>query len=148
MRETHRGWFKGATIVALSLLLGLALAACDGDDGETSGADTSAADTAASEDAAAEEVAAEPDWTCLEQACVNPDGNTHDDCGCDASYCIPDEASVEMAGLTRLTCTAIDCDQSDCPTGFTCKEIPAFAIELMAGQGVEMPTFICAPTEE
>lgn len=146
MRDIYGAWFKGATI--LSLLLVLTLVACDGDDKESSATDAGATDTAAAEDVSAEEAAAEPDYTCMEQACANPDGNTHTDCGCDASYCIPDEAGVEMAGLTRQTCTVVDCDQGDCPEGFACKEIPAFAIDLMADKGVNMPSFICTPSDE
>jgi len=84
--------------------------------------------------------------TSVGKACTNPDGNTHTDCTGDTNYCVPDVAGVEMAGLTKLTCTKKDCDPKDtasCPTGYSCMEIPAFVITMMKAQGINMPSMIC-----
>lgn len=81
------------------------------------------------------------------QACQNPDGNTHTDCTGDTDYCVPDVTGVEASGLTKLTCTKKDCDPnnaSTCPGGMTCKVIPDFVVKMMQGQGIEMPSSICA----
>jgi hypothetical protein len=80
------------------------------------------------------------------KACQNPDGNTHTDCTGDTDYCTPNEAGVEMSGLTKLTCTKKGCDPKDaatCPAGLTCMEIPAFVIGMMKAKGVNMPATIC-----
>ena len=99
----------------------------------------------------AESVATDPltGQICLDEVCVNPDGNQHHQCGCGADYCVPDERAVEFAGLTPLRCTQKDCvvgDPSTCPTDYTCIEIPAFALEwLLAERGIVMPATLCSP---
>ena len=89
---------------------------------------------------------------CLGMTCVNPDGNTHDACGCGTDYCVPNERTVEFAGLTPLTCTKRDCvlDQPEtCPQGYVCLEIPDFALTwLDEEKGIQMPQYLCVPDEE
>ena len=88
---------------------------------------------------------------CLGMSCSNPDGNTHIDCGCDADYCVPNERTVSFAGLTPLTCIKQGCqlnDASSCPQGYSCLEIPAFALEwLETEKDIQMPPYLCAPDQ-
>jgi sulfatase modifying factor 1 len=86
------------------------------------------------------------DLSCYQQPCNNADGNTHDDCGCAADYCVPDVAGVGMAGLTALTCAVSNCcpdTPNSCPDGQRCLVMPEFVMSLMAEQGIEMPKTIC-----
>ncbi len=88
----------------------------------------------------------ECDFMCLADPCVNADGNTHTDCGCDADYCVPDEAGVEFAGLTPLSCTTANCDPDNaatCPEGTECSVIPAFVVDMFAEKGIIMPPTMC-----
>ena len=80
------------------------------------------------------------------KSCTNADHNTHTDCTGDTNYCVPAINGVEASGLTQLTCTKADCDTKDpasCPGTLVCKEIPEFVLNMMKGQGVNMPATIC-----
>ena len=86
------------------------------------------------------------DWSCLEDACENPDGNTHDDCGCSADWCAPDIRGIEMASITPLTCTPTGCCPSNplsCPEGYNCIIIPDFVPDIFEDEGIIFPTSIC-----
>jgi len=86
--------------------------------------------------------------SCLDKACVNPDGNTHKDCTCAAKYCVPDVNGLQYANLTRLTCIVKDCvvgDTATCPPDRTCRKIPSFVRLLMKGRGIDMPSTVCTP---
>ncbi len=89
---------------------------------------------------------------CLGLNCVNPDGNTHTECGCGADYCVPNERTVEFAGLTPLTCIKGGCQPNlpdSCPESYYCLEIPSFAIEwLDSEKGIQMPPYLCVPDED
>ena len=80
--------------------------------------------------------------------CVNPDGNTHSDCPCEADYCVPDDARITVPGLTALTCIKKGCSTSDpnsCPEGSTCIEFPNVLIEAFAENGIAVPSTVCRP---
>ncbi len=86
------------------------------------------------------------DLTCLEQTCVNDDGNTHTGCACDADYCVPDVVGADNLGATPLTCTAKDCsldDATTCPDGYHCLEVPGFVIDMLLDDDIVMPQFLC-----
>jgi len=89
---------------------------------------------------------------CLGAPCANGDGNQHHQCGCGADYCVPNERTVEFAGLTPLECTLKDCamgESDTCPTGYECVEIPPFALEwMLAERGIVMPATLCTPSAE
>lgn len=91
-------------------------------------------------------VSADGAGSMLGQSCTNPDGNTHADCKLDTDYCVPDVNGVEAAGLTKLTCTKKDCDPNDpqsCSGGMSCKSIPAFVIQMLKAQGIDLPATLC-----
>lgn len=80
-----------------------------------------------------------PDYSCNANPCV-----TSADCNCDANWCVTDNDNVSSAGLTKLTCVKKDCtagDDSTCPLGEKCKEIPSFVIAMMP----ELPETVCVP---
>jgi len=80
---------------------------------------------------------AQPDYSCNTNACM-----TNADCGCDANWCVVDDDNVTSAGLTKLTCVKRDCvagDDTSCPQGEKCSEIPAFVLLMMP----ELPETVC-----
>ena len=86
---------------------------------------------------------------CLGGPCANADGNTHHQCGCGGDYCVPNERTVEFAGLTPLECTVKDCgvgDPTSCPEDYECVEIPPFALEwMLTERDIVMPSTLCTP---
>lgn len=85
------------------------------------------------------------DWSCLQDACENPDGNTHDDCGCDADWCAPDIRGIEMTSRP-LQCTPSGCCPSNpasCPEGYECMQIPDFVSDIFKEDGIIFPKTLC-----